>query len=219
MSPRQEEIHKMQWRVAKSLLQLKKQVDQAFPDRSKDSDGSIGDGNHQSRSSDHTPWVDGNVVTAIDITHDPENGCDSYRMAEELKASRDRRIKYIISDRKICSSEVSPWNWRPYRGANPHDHHVHISVHPNRDFYDDTSPWKLPMLDGHLVTAMDEVGDPPVPFWKRWWKHAAGYGTGGGIGLGTLIYDWRVAIVLIVIGAIIFLIVWFTFLRDYLKRQ
>lgn len=207
----------MTWRVAKSLLHLKRQVDQAFPDRSKDSDGSIGDANHSARASDHNPDTDG-VVKAIDITHDPDNGCDSYRLAEELRASRDRRIKYIISNRKICSSTQSPWMWRPYRGSNPHDQHVHISVMPDRRSFDNEDDWNLPMLQGGSVALFDE-GDPPAPFWKRWGRRAAGWGTGGGIGLGTIIYDWRVGVALLVVGLIIFLIVWFTFLRDYLKRQ
>lgn len=208
----------MAWRLANSLVTLREQVNEAFPHRSKGSDGSIGDADHASRASDHNPWVDGNVVTAIDITHDPDSGCDSYRLAEELKASRDPRVKYIISNRKICSSEVVPWKWRPYKGKNPHSRHVHISVHPNRDFYDDTSPWALPMLSGQPQGFAD-MGDPPVPFWKRWGRRAAGWGTGGGIGLGTIIYDWRVGVTLLAVVLIVFLIVWFTFLRDYLKRQ
>ena len=49
----------MTWRVAKSLLKLKEQVNQAFPDRSKDSDGTIGDEHHSARASDHNPDTDG----------------------------------------------------------------------------------------------------------------------------------------------------------------
>ena len=205
----------MTWRVAKSLLQLRKQVDQAFPDRSKDSDGTIGDAGHSARTSDHNPDTDG-VVKAMDITHDPDNGVDSYRMAEELRASHDRRIKYIISNRKICSSEVSPWNWRPYKGSNPHDKHVHISVHPHRDFYDDTTPWRLPMLDGRPVGLVEE-GDPPSR--SSLWKKIAAWGSGfTGFG-GLSLYDWRVAAALGSFALIVFLVVWFTFLKDYLKRQ
>ena len=73
------------WRVAESLQRLLEQVNQMAPDRNKASDGSIGDPRHQSRASDHNPWViDGNigVVTARDITHDPRNGCDAQKIAE-----------------------------------------------------------------------------------------------------------------------------------------
>ena len=84
------------WRVAESLQRLLEQVNQMAPDRNKASDGSIGDPRHQSRASDHNPWViDGNigVVTARDITHDPRNGCDAQKIADSIVASRDPRVK------------------------------------------------------------------------------------------------------------------------------
>src|SRR5215472_9581086 len=62
-----------QWRVAKSLARLRTQINDAFPQRSKSSDGTIGDAAHASRSSDHNPWIvdDGiGVVSAFDVTHD-----------------------------------------------------------------------------------------------------------------------------------------------------
>jgi hypothetical protein len=67
----------MAWRPAKSLIQLRDQINQIAPNRSKASDGTIGDAAHASRASDHNPWVregDAGVVTAIDITHDPDDG-------------------------------------------------------------------------------------------------------------------------------------------------
>ena len=151
----------MAWRVAKSLLTLRDQVNAKFPDRDKGWDGTIGDANHKSRNSDHNPWVDGGVVTAMDITHDPKGGVDSYKLAEELRQSQDPRIKYIISNRKIASSSTSAWRWRKYSGSNPHDHHVHISVQSSRRLYDDTAPWEIPML-GKVPSERaesEEVGD------------------------------------------------------------
>lgn len=44
-----------QWRVAKSLLRLREQVNANFPGRSTDSDGTIGDLHHCPGSSDHCP--------------------------------------------------------------------------------------------------------------------------------------------------------------------
>lgn len=137
------------WRLANSLVELRNEVNQKYPTRSKDSDGSIGDAAHASRSSDHNPWITDpggpNVVSAIDITHDPKSGCDSYALAEFLKANKDHRIKYIISNRKICSGNAgpSPWTWRKYNGANPHDHHVHISVEDEKSLYDNVASWGL----------------------------------------------------------------------------
>lgn len=138
----------MGWRVAKSLETLRSQVNGAHPDRSKDSDGTIGDAAHASRDSDHNPWVqDGGtgVVTAMDITHDPGHGVDTYVVAETLRQNRDSRIKYVISNRRIFAGAngPSPFIWRAYSGSNPHDHHIHVSVLPDKVFYDDTRPWNL----------------------------------------------------------------------------
>ena len=138
------------WRVAKSLLALRRQVDAKAPRRSKASDGTIGDAAHATRSSDHNPWVrDGamGVVTAMDITHDPANGCDAGALAESIRASRDARVKYIIWNRRIASSSViggvAAWTWRPYSGSNPHSKHVHISVQPEKAAFDSEAAWAV----------------------------------------------------------------------------
>jgi len=138
------------WRVAESLRHLKRQVDAMAPHRSRASDGAIGDAAHATRNSDHNPWVlDGTmgVVTAMDITNDPANGCDAKALAEAIRASRDARVKYIIWDRRIMSSGVvsgvPAWQWRPYSGRNPHNKHVHISVKPDKASYDSTANWRV----------------------------------------------------------------------------
>lgn len=136
----------MTWRLAKSLDTLRSQINAQYPGRNKASDGTVGDAAHASRSSDHNPWVkDGatGVVTACDLTHDPANGFDAGVYANLLVASRDPRIKYIIWNRQIVSSETSPWQWRKYTGSNPHNKHVHISVKPTKSLYDDVRPWAM----------------------------------------------------------------------------
>lgn len=140
----------VRWRVASSLLKLREQVNQAAPHRRKDSDGTIGDAAHCSRKSDHNPWVrDGNigVVTAMDITHDADHGCDANAIAEAIRGARDSRVKYIIWNRHIANSSPiggsAAWAWRPYSGTNPHTHHVHISVKPEKASYDSTRGWQL----------------------------------------------------------------------------
>lgn len=138
------------WRIAKSLIHLRDQIDAAFPARSKASDGSIGDMAHSLRKSDHNPWVkDGTtgVVTAIDITHSPETGCDAGKITNALVRSKDARIKYIIWNKRIVSSTTAPWQWREYRGANPHNKHFHISVLPEKSKYDDESDWQITETD------------------------------------------------------------------------
>lgn len=153
----------MAWRLAKSLAVLRGQVNDMFPGRSKVSDGTIGDEKHASRSSDHNPWVKVGtmgVVTALDLTHDPAEGLDSERLAEALLASRDPRIKYIISNRKIASGAdgPSPWLWRKYSGANPHSMHVHISVEDSKALFDDERLWKF-----HLDKPILTLPTKPIP--------------------------------------------------------
>jgi hypothetical protein len=128
------------WRLARALAMLRIQVNALAPKRSKEWDGSIGDTAHSARKSDHNPDEQG-VVHAIDITHDPAGGCDVDALAETIRASADRRVKYLIRNRRICSSTVAAWQWRPYDGPNPHDHHLHISV---TDIgADDPRPWNI----------------------------------------------------------------------------
>lgn len=119
----------MAWRLARSLETLRSQVNKQFPNRSKNSDGSIGNAEHSARTSDHNP-DDSGVVRAIDITHDPKGGFDSYAFADLLLKRQDPRLKYVISNRRIGSGPAgtAPGVWRKYTGANPHDHHCHISV-------------------------------------------------------------------------------------------
>jgi hypothetical protein len=136
----------MPWRVAQSLICLRDQVNLRAPNRSKASDGTIGDAAHQTRDSDHNPWVQDNgvgVVTALDITHDPSGGCDAEQIVNAIVASRDSRLKYVIWNRHILSSTNTPWTWRPYAGVNPHNRHCHISVKPDKVLYDSTTAWTV----------------------------------------------------------------------------
>src|SRR5882757_10204183 len=125
----------MTWRVARSLDVLLDELNRAFPSRSKASDGSIGDTNHLAEGwteSDHNPWYplpNGGIVTARDYTHDPASGVDIGQLSDELAASRDPRVKYIIANGWILDSrpQFNPWQWVRYTGSNPHDHHLHLS--------------------------------------------------------------------------------------------
>jgi lysozyme family protein len=153
------------WRLAEALKALLEQVNEAFPRRSKLSDGTIGDLAHRQRPSDHNPnIVDGGfgVVTALDITHDPAKGCDAGAIAEALRRSQDARIKYIISNRRIASSDaigtVPAWTWRAYTKPNPHEKHVHVSVKATKAAYDDAGPWALPAAGAAVEMADGETG-------------------------------------------------------------
>lgn len=126
-------------RRAKSLTTLLNQVNTRWPNRSKVSDGWIGDSAHQETNSDHNPNPAG-VVTAQDITHDPANGMDAGKLANSIICSRDNRVKYIIWDRRIW---LPVTGWKNYTGVNPHTKHVHISVSALPPLYDDPRNWTI----------------------------------------------------------------------------
>lgn len=135
------------WRVARSIVTLFNQFDRRYPDRSRASDGTIGDADHQKRDSDHNPWYpvpNGGIVTAGDFTHDPAHGMDIDRLTDELVATRDSRIKYIIANGLILDArpQFHPWQWMPYHGSNPHRSHFHLSV-MDAPLCDDPRPWAL----------------------------------------------------------------------------
>jgi hypothetical protein len=140
----------VRWRVAAALLKLRMQLNERHPNRAKFNDGSIGDAAHQSRDSDHNPWVrDENVgvVTAFDVTHDPASGLNCHSLAETLRSSRDTRIKYVIWNSKIFASyptgATAAWSWRAYGGSNPHDKHLHISVNSDKEQFDLETAWPI----------------------------------------------------------------------------
>ena len=149
----------MAWRMSRSLDVLLAQINALSPNRDKPSDGGIGAANHSASLSDHNPNEAG-VVCARDFTHDPAHGIDSEQLAEALLASRDPRIKYVISNRKIAASYATggqpAWTWRSYSGKNPHNHHVHVSVLSAKADNDDA--WVL-----NLKPSDDHVKSPPAP--------------------------------------------------------
>lgn len=137
------------WRPGNSLNQLRTQANAKAPNRSRASDGTIGDLAHQAEAcaSQHNSccvkvggiWI----VRALDLTHDPANGFDSYAVAEQLRLSRDPRIRYIISNRRITGPNYG-WVWHPYNGTDPHTNHLHVSVWDDQARFDDTSrAWRI----------------------------------------------------------------------------
>ena len=103
------------------------------PSRKKASDGLLPSAAHikQSPTSDH------NTGYAVDLTHDPESGVDCSDIFEKLK--EDKRVNYLIFNKKIWSKDKARLGNRPYTGSNPHTKHLHISI--NDGYGDDTSPW------------------------------------------------------------------------------
>lgn len=150
--------------LAPCLVKLIDEVDARAPKRNRESDGSLGDRAHASRTSDHNPDSTG-CVCALDVTDDPAH-FDPDDFCEILRQRRDRRIKYMISDRRICASYATSsrpaWTWGPYSGSNPHDRHAHISV--LRERADDTTTW-FPQEDDEVTP--EDIEKIAERVWQR----------------------------------------------------
>lgn len=116
----------MAWRLASSLETLRAQVNEFAPQRSKASDGTIGNPEHASRPSRHNPNKF-SVVTALDLTHDPVGGFDAHAWARRHVLDPHPELAYIISRGEVAR-RVDGFVWRKYLGANPHDKHIHNGV-------------------------------------------------------------------------------------------
>ena len=132
--------------LSKAAVQMREQIDDSFADRSRKSDGWIGNEKHQNTKRDHNPLPDTGEVCAIDVD---AKLCDqpemSIYLAEQIRvaAKTDKRISYIIHVGKIASAK-SFWRFVKYRGVNPHNRHIHISFKPNQkgNFFN------IPLLGG-----------------------------------------------------------------------
>jgi len=135
--------------LAPALATLRTQINDMWPNRSKASDGWIGDAAHAARVSDHNPDSRG-IVHALDIT---VQGIDKAAVISAAQA--DPRTKYIISDRRIWQPSTG---WQPYTGSNPHTQHVHISCTTAGEHL--TAPWALPTLAGENIQQANPTPSP-----------------------------------------------------------
>jgi hypothetical protein len=126
-------------RLVAAGVRLRSQVNWAFPNRHKRSDGWVGDRAHRARKSDHNPDRNG-WVHAIDLDHDflGANGGKAGRdLAEQfanqlIRYARERRpgwgrLKYVIYNNRIASGTYAAefWTWR--KGNWGHTQHIHVS--------------------------------------------------------------------------------------------
>lgn len=145
----------MSWLPPPSLETLRLQLNKYFPQRSKISDGGIGDAKHAASKSDHNPtYKIGKQAyfRARDFTHDPKTGIDCNWLAERLREEKDPRLDYVIWNKRMFSSYpvtkagrvIPAWTWRAYTGSkNMHTKHLHISCKPTDKAVLDKTPWDL----------------------------------------------------------------------------
>jgi hypothetical protein len=138
--------------LCKAGVQLREQIDDAYPERDRHSDGWIGDAKHSASKSDHNPALPNNVVRACDIDADlSSHKSESIYLADQIrifaKSDKTKRISYVIHNYKIASPILN-WKWRKYSGINPHTSHIHISFTPKGDT--DGSFLEIPMLGSKL---------------------------------------------------------------------
>jgi hypothetical protein len=131
-------------------VKLRDQINNAYPDRDKSSDGWVADARHLAAgNSDHIPDSQG-WVRALDLDRDLSGKSKPDLMpylANQIRtlAKSDGRISYIIFAGKIASRR-SLWRFIKYRGVNPHEKHMHVSFTKKGD--QDGSPFNLPLLKG-----------------------------------------------------------------------
>lgn len=135
------------WHLAPALTTFIRQFNAAFPNRDTRSDGTIGDLRHQHEvgGSDHNPDATG-TVCAFDGTHGPywhASLADANLIANELVASGDDRINYVIFNRRIWTRAKGWHDYPSPPNASPHLEHFHLSVNHGASA-NDGSEWDLP---------------------------------------------------------------------------
>lgn len=132
----------MSWHLAPALDQLRAEVNALWPNRSKASDGTIGDAAHSARTSDHNPNAR-RSVNAMDIT---ASGIDTTKLINAAK--KHPSVRYIIFRGKIMNRDIGNFRARPYGGSNPHNAHVHISIYQSATAENRTQSWGLANAKG-----------------------------------------------------------------------
>ncbi len=116
-----------------AAIAVLRQATALAPKRKKASDGLLPSKAHIKAN----PNSDHNTGLAVDLTHDPDKGIDCEVIFQELK--KDRRVSYLIFNKKIWSPHKASQGDRAYTGSNPHTKHLHLSI--KEEFAKDTSPW------------------------------------------------------------------------------
>lgn len=143
------------WHLAPCLVTLREEVDRKWPNRSRVSDGEIGDAAHAARQSDHNPDAHG-VVHARDFT--TANNRQGRRIRRVIKKAciGDHRVWYVIANGYIYSQTYN-WKARKYTGSDPHTGHVHVSVNYASKLANSTAPWNVGSIFRRLFNIVRSV--------------------------------------------------------------
>lgn len=122
--------------LAPSLWNARAEINRAYPNRDKTSDGWIGDKAHQGTRSDHNPNGRG-VVNALDIDKDGVNTTLLIKCFIEHPSTN-----YVIFNRVIWS-RTRGFAARRYTGSNPHTGHIHLSGMQTVSAENNQTPWGI----------------------------------------------------------------------------
>lgn len=130
------------WELTDGLRNLRAQVDEAFPDRDKTSDGTIGDTAHQDETSGHNPDDTAGSRPEWDGDSDNDPEVRAWDMDSDLRAAPTTAqalvdhlralpglstvLRYMIYNRVIYEAAAG-WAPRAYLGASAHTEHIHFS--------------------------------------------------------------------------------------------
>lgn len=130
------------WKLTDGLQNLRNQVNAAFPDRDKASDGTIGDTAHQAETSGHNrddtpgsrPEWDGDPDSTPEVrAWDMDSDLRAAPATAQQVVDHIRRLpgvssvlRYIIYNRKIYRAS-NGWVAETYDGKSAHTEHIHFS--------------------------------------------------------------------------------------------
>lgn len=162
------------WVLTKGLTNCRNRLNLRFPNRDRQSDGSIGDLAHQlEAASGHNPDVTGNAeyrdgdllneVRAIDVDkdfRDPQVTAEDWVQLLVVEYGRkrgllQRYVRYIIYNGRIWRSGTG-WKTEAYYGPNTHEEHIHISGAYSQ-FADEDTAWDWGLNDLGDVMLKDEL--------------------------------------------------------------
>lgn len=168
------------WTLTQGLQNLRTQINQAFPNRDKTSDGTIGDALHKAETSGHNPDDTPGSRPAWDGDSDNNPEVRAWDMDSDLRDPAittqelvdhirnlphlDRVIRYIIFNRKMYH-ERNGFEPTEYTGSSPHTEHVHFEGAWSQSA-DNDNTFNYRLQEDIMLTSTDieKLLDTEVPF-------------------------------------------------------